>query len=174
MEQQRQDEGEGSDCLEWDHFPIHSASSSPLRRPLGSRRQSSEEPATENPGRREIDSRRVDDAVSTRRTVPNSRPIVAIGQDPSDEIALTPATRDRRIRQQGWLLESVSEAFIAQGALLGRVAAGLHLEYASERQVERGRRQRHRGGSGCNPRRQPPSTEMVSRQGGASRRRGGW
>ena len=70
MEQQRQDEGEGSDCLEWDHFPIHSASSSPLRRPLGSRRQSSEEPATENPGRREIDSRRVDDAVSTRRSCP--------------------------------------------------------------------------------------------------------
>ena len=67
MEQQRQDEAEGSDCLEWDHFPLHSASSSSLRRPMGSRRQSSEEVHVE--------------------AVLNLRLIVVFGEEPSDEIA---------------------------------------------------------------------------------------
>ena len=66
MEEQRQDEAEGSDCLEWYHVPLHSAWSSPLRRPMGNRRQSSEKLAIENTGRRETYSRRVDDAVSAR------------------------------------------------------------------------------------------------------------
>ena len=62
------------------------------------------------------------------------------------------AARDRRLRMQGWLLESISEALVAQGALLGRVAAGLHQDFAGKRQMKRARGQRR---CGRTSRRQP-------------------
>ena len=34
LEHKKPDTDDGSDCLEWDHFPIHSSSSSPLRWPM--------------------------------------------------------------------------------------------------------------------------------------------
>ena len=78
------------------------------------------------------------------------------------------------LRQQGWLLDSFSEALVAQRTLLGRVATGFLGEQAVLEQMVRGYPQHHRGRGGHGPRRQPAATEVANRSNNRRGGRGRW
>ena len=83
------------------------------------------------------------------------------------------AARSRRARQQGRLIESISQTYFAQGALLECLAQGLSGQHAATRQMVRGRA-KHRGGRiGRHPRGKPSADAVARRQsdGGSGRGR---
>ena len=156
-----------------------------LRRPLEGSNEVRKDVVAENNRQRSTDVRRADDVPGPSRIRPelaadrgSQRRHKRRGRSNSWTLAhravAASAARDRR--QQGWLLESISEALVTQGALLGRVAAGFLGEHAVQEQMHRGRPQYRSGRGGHGPRRQHSTTEVDNwqnqRSGGRGRRKG--
>ena len=174
---------DGSNSLEGDGVPFYPSQSPSLRRSMGSGRQSKEVPAAEDVRPREVDVRGTENDAGRGRSRPQleanrgrqRRPKRRSGPNlwalANRSIAQS-AARDRRLRQQGWLIESFSQAILAQSTLLGRVAAGLRGESAVEREMERAFQGHQSGRGDSRPRRQPASTEVARRPNRRGRGRG--
>ena len=183
MDRQRAASIDGSDSLEGDGLPFYPSQSPSLRRSMGSSRQSNEVAAGEDARARETDVRGANDDFGRglsrpqleanrgrqrrpkRRSGPNRCALAnrAIAQS---------AALDRHLRQQEWLIESFSQAILAQSTLLGRVAAGLRGESAVEREMERAFHGHQSGRGDSRPRRQPACTEVARRPNRRGRGRG--
>ena len=129
MERQRNDSLEGSDSLAWDHFQIHPTSSFPLRRPLGGSSEVRKDIVAENNRQCSTDVRRADDVFGPSRSRPelaadrgSQRRPKRRGRSNPWALAHANAASDRRPRQQGWLLELVSEALVTSGTSGGGVS----------------------------------------------------
>lgn len=181
VEREREDESAANERRTRDRVPVHPSTSAALRRPLGAAVKSAKHLMLRTMGQVRLTFEELTTILVGIDAILNSRPIVAVTEDPNDGVALTPGhlligSSLKALPDVGELgskessLKRFRVTVIAQGTLLGCVATGLCERPTSSHQVAVPRRQHQSGRSRHRPRGQSSTTEVARWQ--SSRGRG--